>query len=141
MPSKPISSVTVEELLAGFAPDVRALAEELRAVVKATVPEAREAARPGWRSIAYSHARVGYFCGLFPQRDSVTVVLEWGVLLDDPHGLFDGGGRQAKYVPVRSLDTLNRAALADLLIAAVSLPPSRAARVEMARAINSSTKV
>lgn len=141
MPSNPAASLTVEELLAGFTPELRALAEDLRAFVKATVPEANEAARPGWRSIAYSHPRVGYFCGLFPQRDGVTVVLEWGVLLDDPHGLFDGGGRQAKYVPVRSLDTLDRVALANLLTAAVNLPPSRAARVEMARAANSSSRV
>ena len=63
------------------------------------------------------------------------------MLLDDPHGLFDGGGRQAKYVPVRPLDTLNCAGLADLLIASVNLPPSRAARVEMARAVNGSSKV
>jgi hypothetical protein len=141
MPSEPAPPVTVEELLAGFTPEVRGLAGELRTFVKATVPEASEAARPGWRSIAYSHPRAGYFCGLFPQRDGVTIVLEWGVLLDDPHGLFDGGGRQVKYVPVRSLDTLNHAALADLLVAAVNLPPSRAARVEMARAVNSSSKV
>ena len=76
-----------EALLADFAPPIRALADELRAIVAATVPGVVERVRPGWRIIGFD-APVGrktrYFAWVFPERVHVHLGFVEGVLMHDP---------------------------------------------------------
>jgi len=51
--------------------------------------------------LGYHHPDGGYLCGLFPQRDSVKLGFEFGVLLPDPDGLLEGRGRQVRYLVIR----------------------------------------
>jgi hypothetical protein len=79
--------------LAGYADDVRAAANRLRAVVKRAAPDAVERVRAGWRIIGYDvpvGRRTVYFAWVMPE--AVHVHLGWvhGVYLDDPERRLEG---------------------------------------------------
>jgi hypothetical protein len=124
-----------EEILAGHSPAVHELAEGLRQVIKEAVPEASEAAYPVWHAIGYRHPSAGYFCGIFPQADSVDLAFEYGVLLPDPGGLLKGKGKQVRYVHLNAGDPVPGQPIRDLIEAALSLPDGRKAKQELLRAM------
>lgn len=80
---------------------MQALAARLRDLVRATVPDAREKVYPVWHGIGYRHPECGYFCGIFPQENSMRLLFERGALLPDPDGLLEGTGKQTRYVDIR----------------------------------------
>jgi len=82
--------VSINTILQDHTPDVQAIAERLRALIRATVPDAIESAHAVWHSINFTHPESGYFCGIFPRPKQVTLVFEFGVLLPDPDHLLDG---------------------------------------------------
>jgi hypothetical protein len=114
-------------------PGILSVFEELRSIVRSTVPEATEKVNMGWRSLNFSHPDVGYFCGLFPVPDRVDIAFEFGVLLADPDGFFDDLGKQVGFARIKSRRGIRKASFKRLLKAAVSLPASRAVRLELVR--------
>lgn len=128
-----VASADAGTILAQHTPEIQALVDEARSVVRAAAAQANEAARTGWHSLAFSHPDVGYFCGIFPRADYVEVILEWGVLLDDPHRLFTSRGGQVGAIRLMPGQAWDREALARLIDAALKLPGERALRVAMAR--------
>ncbi|HEX2202656.1 MAG TPA: DUF1801 domain-containing protein, partial [Longimicrobium sp.] len=86
---------------APFPPEVRALADEARRLVKDAVPSVEERAYPGWKGIGYRDAQAGYVCGVFPQPGAVRLLFEHGHALPDPDGLLEGDGRQVRWVVLR----------------------------------------
>jgi len=132
--SKRQNPLTPDEILLHHSPQVRDLAERLRKLIKAAVPEAVEAAYPGWHAIGYRHSTSGYFCGIFPQDETIDLAFEYGVLLPDPHGLLHGGGKQVRYVHLSGEDAIPELPLRDLIEAALSLPEGRRAKQDLLRA-------
>jgi hypothetical protein len=118
-------SLTVADLLAAHPPAVQALTEQLRQLIRATVPVASEAVYPGWRAIGYTHPTCGYFCAIFPQTKGVNLAFEFGVLLPDPEQLLEGDGKQVRYVKLQSSADLRPLAIQNLLFAALDLPFSK----------------
>ncbi len=127
-------TITADSILEGHAPPVREIVERLRAIIRATVPDAIESAHAVWHSLSYKHPDSGYFCGLFPQADRVDVAFEFGVLLPDPDRVLDGDGKQVRYLRLRDESELREAAFKQLLIEAISLPPGREAKLALIRA-------
>jgi hypothetical protein len=125
---------SVEALLTPHTPEVRALVERLRRLVKRSVPEATEAVQPSWHSLNYRHPAQGYFCGIFPFIGGVKLVFEFGVLLPDPAGLLQGEGKQVRFVHLRRLSDIRVKALQGLIRAALELPADRTAKLELIRA-------
>ena len=123
-----------EDILAEHTPEVRALAERLRQLIRETVPEASEAAYPVWHGIGYRHPETGYFCAIFPLEDEVKLGFEFGVLLPDPAGLLQGNGRQVRYVHLRGPKDIRVRPLKALLRAAANLPGDRATKLALIRA-------
>ena len=117
MPKPP--SATPEDILAPFPGEVRALADEVLALVRAAVPTAEERAYPVWRGIGYRDAQSGYFCGIFPNRKEVRLGFEHGVSLPDPDGLLTGSGRRVRYLVLRPGGEVPRDAIRELLDAAL----------------------
>ena len=117
-----------DELIAGYPPGVRDLANEIRRTLLAAVPSFEERALPGWRAIAFRDPQAGHVCALFPFEDYVRLYVEYGASLPDPAGLFnaslDGNVRRA--IDVHEGDTLDEKALKALIRAAVALNTSSA---------------
>ena len=114
--------------------EVRTIAEELRKLIRETLPEAIESGHPTWHSIGYRHPKAGYVCGIFPHKDSVDLVFEFGILLSDPHRVLQGDGRQVRYIPITQIDEINELAIKLLIVEALSLPVSRAIKLDLIRA-------
>jgi hypothetical protein len=119
---------TVAEILARHSVAVQQLAQELRTLIKATMPGVSERAYPGWHAIGFRYAHAGYLCGIFPFEDRVQLVFERGAELQDPDGLFDiSDHKQIRYVLLRSGESIPRAKLRRLLLAALHHGSLRAA--------------
>lgn len=95
------NAATRDDILRDHSPEVRALAERLRALILDAVPVAEERIYLGWHGIGYLHPLSGYFCGIFPGRDVVKLGFEHGDELPDPRGLLAGRGSQVRYVELR----------------------------------------
>ena len=94
-------TITPEALLADYPLEIRDTADQLRLLVKQTIPAVREVAYPGWRGIGYHHPQRGYFCAIFPQENGVRLAFEHGVDLPDPDNLLEGNGKQVRYVTIQ----------------------------------------
>jgi hypothetical protein len=100
-----------ELLLADYPPPMAALADGLRRVVQAAVPEALERVRSGWRVIGYDvpvGRRTAYFAWVMPERAHVHLGFPKGVLLDDPDGILEGRGitKAARWFTLQAPDDL-----------------------------------
>lgn len=114
MPFKPQPEPIPPELfLQAYAPPIAALAERLRDVVGAAVPDALERVRPGWQLIGYDLPvrRHGvFFAWVWPEAEHVHLGFPRGVDMDDPEGLLKGAGitkaaRWLTYVPGDAVDS------------------------------------
>lgn len=102
-----------ELLLEGYPPEMAALAQGLREVVLAAVPEAVERVRPGWRIIGYDvpvgrGRRLAYFAWIMPERLHVHLGFPKGVLLHDPDRVLGGEGetKSARWFTLTSSEEL-----------------------------------
>ncbi|MFN2198331.1 MAG: DUF1801 domain-containing protein [Anaerolineales bacterium] len=124
----------VVQLLAGHDPEVRAVVDQLRDLVRQTVPAANETVNFGWHSLSYRHPQQGYFCGIFPQADNACLLFEFGVLLSDPAEILQGSGKQVRYVLLAPGEPLPVEPLQSLLAAALDLPPKHAEKLALVQA-------
>lgn len=125
---------SLSQLLDYYPGPVRALVAELSTLIKSAAPGAREAVRLEPRCLRYSHARCGYFCGLYPQVSSAQLLFEFGVLLPDPEGLLEGDGSHVRFVTVWANQPLRTPALRRLVAASYDLPRKRSDKLEMVEA-------
>ena len=103
-------TITPEAFLAGYSPDVQAITNVLRQLVKATIPDVQERVSLGWQLIGYrvlDGARSRYFCFVSPLAHEVRLGFEYGVLLGDQAQL-EGNGSQVRYVYLRSLEAIDQ---------------------------------
>jgi hypothetical protein len=133
-PSEKPLEESLETMVRDLPPEINSAFSELRSIIKLTIPESTEKANPGWRSLNFSHPQVGYFCGLFPFPDRIDVVFEFGVLLADPDGIFDGHGKQVGFIRIHSTKEIRRGPFKRMLKAAVALPENRATRLALVKA-------
>jgi hypothetical protein len=115
---------TPEQFLATFPAEIRALADQLRALVRQTVTEVEEAVYTGWRLIGYrvrDGRRSRYFCYIAPFEDRITLGFEYGVLLSNDAGLLEGAGTQVRYVTIRQLDDIREQELTALIAEAAAV--------------------
>ena len=125
---------SLSQLLDNYPGPVRALVAELSALIRSAAPGAREAVRLETRCLRYSHARCGYFCGLFPQVSSAQLLFEFGVLLPDPEGLLEGDGSHVRFVTVWANQPVRTNALRRLIVASYDLPRKRADKLDLVEA-------
>ena len=121
----------VEVFLDGYSPAHRDIANRLRLIIRATIPEATERVRVGWRVIGFDlrvGRRSGFFAWVFPEREHVHLGFPQGVLMADPDGRLDGAGitKRARWLTYTSVDEVDQAEVAQLVRAAagiLELPP------------------
>jgi hypothetical protein len=127
-----MDSIPPEALLAAYPPSMQSIAERLRTIVRATIPDALERVRSGWRLIGYDvpatpRRRAAYFAYIAPEDGHVHLGFEHGWAMRDPRRHLLGAGitRQVRWLTFRSVDEIDAAACANLLreAAAVALLP------------------
>jgi hypothetical protein len=120
-------TLPAEFLLESFPPAIRKTGLELRRLIFATIPEAAETVRPGWRWIAYSlpeGRRVRNFAWIGPERKHIHLGFEHGILLADPDRLLHGAEerlRQFRYFTFEPAIDLDEAILVDFIRRAADL--------------------
>lgn len=128
-------SIPPDLFLSAYPPEIREVAERLRAVVRAAVPEAIERVRSGWRLIGYDVSvgrRTRYFAFVAPEPEHVHLGFEYGIWMADPDGLLRGAHldlRKVRFVtyepgdplPTDALERYTREA-ADLAVLRLSGP-------------------
>ena len=117
--------LTPEDILNDHSPLVRLIAQRLRDLIHATVPEMTEQAYPGWHGIGFRHPRSGYVCGIFPGEQSVKLVFEHGVQLLDPYQVLQGGGKQTRHLELFQENDISTDSSPQLLLEAVALRAGR----------------
>lgn len=123
--------MTVDELLAGYSPEVRELALRACDLARSVLPHAVVKVHPGWKNIFFSTGprMSDGVLAVVPHSTRINIQL-FGAGLDDPAGLLEGTGKAGRHIKIASLDLLESPALRDLLVAAVAhkaLPPALAA--------------
>ena len=113
---------TVDDLLAGYSPEVRDLARQARALVREVMPEAREQVDPSAKSIAYSLGgkMADTVCVIMPMQAGVNLGFYGGNTLPDPAGLLTGTGKRHRHVRLTTPADVQAPALRALLLAAVA---------------------
>jgi len=113
-------TVPVELFLEGYPTPMRAIADELRRIVRATIPESIEAVKPGWRVIGYDFPvgrRSVFYAWIGLEQIHVHLGFHWGVLMPDPDRLLEGRGvtKRVRWLTFVLGDRLDRAGLAAML--------------------------
>ncbi len=122
------TAYTVDDLLSSYPPPICSAVNKLREIIFEVAPEASEKTNRGWRSISFRDEQVGYFCGIFPFKNHVDLVFEFGVLLPDPDEILQGDAEQIRYLRFHALEEIYLEEVKPLLLAALDLPPQHAAR-------------
>ena len=117
LPRRPVA--TPGEILHPFPPSVRRLANELRKLIRRTLPSVEERAYSGWHGIGYHDRHAGYLAGIFPQPDCVKLYFEHGNVLPDPHHVLTGTGSQVRHVSCWPDVPVPERAIRELLAAAI----------------------
>jgi len=114
--------MTVDEFLAPHSPQVRALVEQTRELVKSAMPDAVETVRPGRNSITYDMGggMAEWICYIAPFKSYINLGFFRGTELPDPHGLLEGTGKLLRHVKLRTPEDISRPALRSLLEAAAA---------------------
>jgi hypothetical protein len=105
MPAKP----TPDEFLSTFPTEIQKLANELRALVKETIPNVKEAVYTGWKLIGYrvrEGRRDAYFCFIAPFENRIMLGFEYGIQLFDPNLRLEGDGMQVRYLTMREREDI-----------------------------------
>lgn len=120
-------SIPPDLFLAGYSPEIRDIAERLRAVVREAVPEAIERVRTGWRLIGYDvpvGRRTRYCAFVAPEPEHVHLGFEHGVWMADPDGILLGAHldlKRVRFVTIRPGDAIPTDALVRYVAEAAEL--------------------
>ena len=101
----------IDDYLSPYPVEVQAAANELRALIKDTVPGVSEKLVRGWQLIGYrAPAAAGsrYFCFIAPQEGRVRLGFEWGALMADEAGLLQDKGKQVRSIYINDSAGLHR---------------------------------
>ena len=126
--SKP-APVTVQQLLATLEPEVRALALEVRKLVRAVLPRVQEVTDAGTQVIGYGYGP-GYrdmVATILLSRGGVKLGLVRGAELSDPRHLLEGRGKVHRYIAFTELKQVSRPGVKSLLKAAYAARLARRA--------------
>ena len=108
---------TVDDYVAAIPSPLTAVAEALRATVRAAAPDAKESIK--WGQPVYDSG--GPFAALKAYPRWVTLTFWRGAALADPTGILAGDGDRMKHARFASVEEVRAAPVADLVRAAVAL--------------------
>ena len=101
---------------------VKAIAEDLRALVIGLHPDTVEVPRKGDKAVGFGFGEKKMsetYCYLMPQTDRVNIGFLWGAALEDPNALLEGKGKKLRHVKVFDQETARSAKVAQLVYLAI----------------------
>ena len=113
----------IDRFLEAYAPDIRDLTHQVRALVAAVAPDADEYLKLGWKVIWYGFGpkMPDQFAVVMPTRNPVGLGFSYGRDLPDPKGKLEGVGKRMRHVKLRTAADVSDPAIAALLRAQVGL--------------------
>jgi len=93
-------------------------ANQLRALVKKTLPKAKESINPWHVPIFESNGPICYYMA---GKNHITLGFIRGTSLQDAEGLLEGTGKNLRHVKIKSADDLKQKGLRELLKSAAAL--------------------
>ena len=126
MPAK----TSPEEFLSTFPPEMQELANELRSLVKETIPQVKDAVYTGWKLIGYrvkKGRKDAYFCFIAPFPNRIMFGFEYGIQLFDPTLRLEGDGTQVRYLTVREKDDIDPESFRAFILEAAQIALQRKA--------------
>ena len=116
----------LERLLSDHPPELQAIEQALRRLIRSDAPAAQERVDFGNKLIAFgwTMGMRDLLFALICHKSWVNLQLADGADLPDPSGIVEGTGKKIRHVKVRSLDDAASPALEALIRAQVSLRPS-----------------
>jgi hypothetical protein len=110
-----------ERLLAYNQPQAKALARDLRRLIRRVLPAAKEKIYLGWGGADHGHGAAGRgFLAIGPQKSYVNLYFLQGKDLNDPQGMLECTGKRLRHVKIKKP--------ADLKSRALEAPVRQAAR-------------
>lgn len=99
------TTITPDEFVQRYPPNLQELANSLRGLVKATLPQVIETVSPGWGLLAYRipvGSKSAYWGWIGAHEDHAHLGFEYGILLADPKKLLLGQElRRVRFVTIR----------------------------------------
>ncbi|RPI49691.1 MAG: DUF1801 domain-containing protein [Chloroflexi bacterium] len=122
MNESPAETDPLEAFLAGYSPDVRALALKARALVLDVMPGLLEQVDVPGKLLGYGWTATykDTICVIMPLKAGVNLGFARGVDLPDPERLLTGTGKRARHVRLGTPADVERPALRVLLEAAAA---------------------
>ena len=113
-------TVPVDLFLQGYPAPMREVADELRRIVRATIPESIEAVKPGWRIVGYDvlvGRRSVFYAWIGLEPIHVHLGFHWGAFMADPERFLEGRGvtKRVRWLTFLPGDRLDRDRLAAML--------------------------
>jgi hypothetical protein len=113
----------IDRFLEGYAPDIRDLTHQVRALIASITPDADENLKLGWKVIWYGFGpkMPDQFAVVMPTRNHVGLGFAYGRELPDPGGKLEGSGKRMRHVKLRTGADVSDPAIAALIRAQVAL--------------------
>jgi hypothetical protein len=113
----------IDRFLEGYAPDIRDLTNQVRALIASITPDADENLKLGWKVIWYGFGpkMPDQFAVVMPTRNHVGLGFAYGRELPDPGGKLEGSGKRMRHVKLRTGADVSDPAIAALIRAQVAL--------------------
>ena len=126
----------VDRFLEGYAPDIRGLAQQVRALIASVAPDADESLKPGWKVIWYGFGTKmpEQFAVVMPTKNHVGLGFTHGTELPDPAGKLEGTGKRMRHVTLRTAADVADPSVATMLRVQVALRKAGAKGMKPTRA-------
>ena len=101
---------------------VKAIGDDLRALIIGLHPDTVEVPRKGDKAVSYGFGEKRNseaYCYLAPHRDRVNLGFMFGAALDDPNGLLEGRGKNMRHVKIYDQEVARSAKVAHMVHMAV----------------------
>jgi len=96
--------------------NMSALADELEALISATVPKSQAVQKYGGTLFTLKpDEKEGQFCGVFIYKAHVQISFSKGAQLDDPKSLLSGNGKLRRHVNLSDVSDIDMTGLKKLL--------------------------
>jgi hypothetical protein len=122
-----MDSMKINAFVRGLQPAERKIVSSLRAMVRRTVPQARESFL--WGGLSYHRPAVGgrvkgAVCQIVVKRGTVRLDFIHGIRLADPNKLLHGEGKSKRFVAIADVAAASRTEILSLIKEAAALDPA-----------------